>query len=265
MPRSLPAWATSLIGAVAIVALWWLLSVTVLSSVGSSGAPAIPGPGEVLASYAESGWESYWRNFSVTLSEAAWGYLWGNGLALLLAAVVLVLPRLETVAMQLAVISYCIPIVAIGPLLLLILGVPTAGEPSSTAVFLAAMSVFFTSVVGTMLGLKSADRASLDMVAVYGGGRLMQLRKVRVIAALPATLTALQIAVPAAFLGAILGEHLGKVEVGIGPAMVIAQQSLNAPRVWAIALASGAVALIAYVAVGMVARMAAPWAKGSAA
>jgi len=265
MPRALPTWATGLIGALVVVAAWWLLSVTALANVGPSGAQAIPTPGQVIASYGDSGWEFYWNNFSITMTEAAWGYLWGNGLALLLAGIVLVAPRLEGVAMQLAVISYCIPIVAIGPLLLLILGVPKAGEPSSTAIFLAALSVFFTSVVGALLGLKSADKASLDVVAVYGGGRLAQLRKVRVVAALPATLTALQIAVPAAFLGAILGEYLGKVEVGIGPAMVIAQQSLNAPRVWAIALASGAVALIAYLLVGLIARMAAPWAKGAAA
>ena len=263
MPRTVPPWAAGLIGAVAIVAVWWMVGAIAQST--SGGTSGIPTPPQVLASYAESGWEFYWNNFSVTLNEAAQGYVWGNGLALLLSAFVLVVPRLEGVVMQLAVVSYCIPIVAIGPLLLLILGIPTPGEPSSTAIFLAAMSVFFTTVVGSLLGLKSADASSLDVVSVYGGSRLTQLRKVRLISALPAVLTALQIAVPAAFLGAILGEYLGKVEVGVGPAMVIAQQSLNAPRVWAIALASGAVALIAYLLVGMLTRLSAPWARGAAA
>ncbi|GIG55230.1 ABC transporter permease [Demequina activiva] len=263
MPRAVPPWAAGLIGAVAIVSVWWVIGAI---AQGRSGETAgIPTPPQVAQSYAESGWAFYWNNFSVTLNEAAQGYLWGNGLALLLSAFVLVVPRLEGVVMQLAVVSYCIPIVAIGPLLLLILGIPAPGEPSSTAIFLAAMSVFFTTVVGSLLGLKSADKASLDVVSVYGGSRFTQLRKVRLISALPAVLTALQIAVPAAFLGAILGEYLGKVEVGVGPAMVIAQQSLNAPRVWAIALASGAVALIAYLLVGMLTRLSAPWARGVAA
>lgn len=263
MPRALPVWASGALGAAGIVLVWWVLGA--IAQAQSGGSAGIPTPPQVISSFADSGWQFYWNNFSVTLAEAAQGYLWGNGIALVLSALVLVMPRLEGVVMQLAVVSYCIPIVAIGPLLLLILGIPTPGEPSSTAIFLAAMSVFFTTVVGALLGLKSADRASLDVVSVYGGSRLTQLRKVRLISALPATLTALQIAVPAAFLGAILGEYLGKVEVGIGPAMIIAQQSLNAPRLWAIALASGVVALVAYLLVGLLTRASAPWAKGMAA
>ena len=56
----------------------------------------------------------YARNFGVTLAEAGIGYLWGNGLALALAAIVLLLPAVERVAVQLAIISYCIPVVAVG-------------------------------------------------------------------------------------------------------------------------------------------------------
>ncbi|MFV0632564.1 ABC transporter permease [Demequina sp.] len=263
MVRPLPTWVSALAGALTLVGAWWVIAVAAQANKGA--AAGIPTPGEVVSSYGESGWSFYWNNFSITLAEAAQGYLWGNGLALALAALVLVVPRLEGVVMQLAVISYCIPIVAIGPLLLLILGLPEPGKPSATAAFLAGMCVFFTTVVGALLGLKSADAAALDVVSVYGGGRFTQLRKVRVVAALPAVLNALQIAVPAAFLGAILGEYMGKVEVGVGPAMVVAQQSLNAPRLWALAVASGLVALCAYLAMGLLTRMTAPWARGVAA
>jgi ABC-type nitrate/sulfonate/bicarbonate transport system permease component len=164
--------------------------------------------------------------------------------------------------MQIAIISYCIPIVALGLLLSVIVPIPLAGQPSTTAVFLAALSCFFTTVVGALLGLKAADRSSLDLVTVYGGSRFTQLRKVRLIASLPAILNALQIAVPAAFLGAVLGEFFGKVTVGVGPAMIAAQQALNAARVWDIALASGAIALLGYGLLGLLARGIAPWSKG---
>jgi ABC-type nitrate/sulfonate/bicarbonate transport system permease component len=87
--------------------------------------------------------------------------------------------------------------------------------------------------------------------------------KVRLIAALPATLSALQIAVPAAFLGAVLGEFFGKIEVGVGLAMILAQQSSNGPQVWALALLSGAVALFGFAAVGWIAKAIAPWSKGA--
>lgn len=259
----LPPWTIGVLGGVALIALWWLLAATVFAGVGPSGVQAIPTPPQVIASFAESGWQFYWQNFSVTLAEAGIGYLWGNGLALVLAALVLVVPRLEGIAMQLAIITYCIPIVAIGMLAIVVIGAPEVGQPSGTAVFLAALSVFFTTVVGALLGLKSADTSSLDLITVYGGNAFTQLIKVRLIAALPAILNALQIAVPAAFLGAVLGEFFGKIEAGVGLAMILAQQNSNAPRVWALALASGAVALLGFALVGLIARAIAPWSKGA--
>ncbi|PZU39569.1 MAG: ABC transporter permease [Microbacterium sp.] len=260
----LPAWLTGLIGVVGIIALWWILAATVGSNVGPGRVQAVPTPPQVLIEFFDTGWEFYLRNFSVTLAEAGIGYAWGNGLALLLSALVLIVPRLEGVVMQIAIITYCVPIVAIGLLVVVIVPVPAAGEPSPTAIFLAALSCFFTTVVGALLGLKAADKASLDLITVYGGSRLTQLRKVRLIAALPAILNALQIAVPAAFLGAVLGEFFGRVTVGVGPAMIAAQQALNSARVWDIALVSGAVALAGYGLLGLLSRAIAPWSKGTA-
>ncbi len=259
----LPPWAIGLIGGVLLVALWW---VAALASAPTEGKYApIPTPPQVLASIVSDGFEFFWRNFSVTLVEAGIGFFWGNLIALALCALVLVVPRLEGVLSQVAVITYCVPIVAIGQIVIIVLGgSKTAGAPSSTAIFLAGLSVFFTTVVGTLLALKAADRASLDVVYVYGGTKLTQLRKVRVIAALPGILTALQIAVPAAFLGAILGEYFGKIEQGVGPILVAAQVTLNSPRVWGLFLLCALVSIVGYAIVGLIARLIAPWSTGQA-
>ncbi|WP_210480262.1 ABC transporter permease [Naasia sp. SYSU D00948] len=259
----LPGWASGLLGAAALVGAWWVASLLVPST--GSYAP-IPAPPAVLQALIDDGVELYWSSFAVTITEAGLGYLWGNLIAIVLAALVLVVPWLDGVISQLAVITYCVPIVAIGPLAIVILGGARGpGEPSSTAVFFAALSVVFTTVVGTLLGLKAADRAALDVVAVYGGSRLTQLRKVRLIAALPAILNALQIAVPAAFLGAILGEYFGKIDRGVGPMLVASQVSLNSPRVWALFLLCAVVAIAGFALVGLVARLVAPWSSGRSA
>ncbi|WP_456284444.1 ABC transporter permease [Microbacterium sp. JZ101] len=259
----LPSWLVGAIGLVGVVIAWWVLAETALAGVGA-GVRAVPTPPEVVVGIVSAGWDFYARNFAVTLAEAGIGYLWGNAIALVLSAAVLVVPRLEGLVMQLAILTYCIPIVAIGIVLVVIIPVPPAGQPAGNAVFLAALSVFFTTVVSTLLGLKAADRSALDVVTVYGGSRLMQLRKVRIVAALPSALNALQVAVPAAFLGAVLGEFFGKVQSGVGPAMIAAQQGLDAPRVWGLALVSGLVALAGFALLGVVARLVAPWAKGAA-
>ncbi|MAO34638.1 MAG: ABC transporter permease [Zunongwangia sp.] len=257
----LPPWLIGTIGGVGLIAFWWIVSAVWVSS---TGARPIPSPPEVIGSYIAAGWDYFARNFAVTLTEAGIGYLWGNGLALLMSGLVLVVPRLEGVAMQVAILTYCVPIVAIGMLAVVLIPPPAVGEPAGTAILLAALSCFFTTVVGALLGLKSADKTSLDLITVYGGSKFTQLFKVRLVAAVPAILNALKIAVPAAFLGAVLGEFFGKIEVGVGLAMVLAQQASDAPLVWALALASGAVSLAGFGIVGIIARVAAPWSKGSA-
>ncbi|WP_110589829.1 ABC transporter permease [Microbacterium suaedae] len=266
-----PAWATSALGAVAILAFWflaawlWRLGVAADPEAPASKASAVPYPQDVVASAVSAGADYFARHFGVSLAEAGIGYLVGNLLALVFAMLVLVVPALGGIVVQIATITYCIPIVAMGAVLIVMTPIPEAGEPALTPIILAGLSVFFTTVVGALLGLKAADRSALDVIAVYGGSRFTQLRKVRLIAALPAILNALQIAVPAAFLGAVLGEFFGKVEAGVGRAMMIAQTNVDAPLVWSLALASGIAALAGYGLLGLIARGVAPWSTGASA
>lgn len=265
---SVPPWLVGAIGTVLVLAVWWVGAATFLSGVGApagGGPGAIPTPGGVLAQMGDDGAGFYWRNASVTLAEAAAGYAWGNALALFLAFLVLLLPRLERLGTQLAVVSYCLPVVAVGPVIFIVLGPPRSGESSGTAVVLAALSVFFTTMVSALAGLRTADKACLDMVSVFGGNRMHQLLKVRLVAALPAVLAALKIAAPAALLGAVLGEYVGGVDRGLGPAMVNAQQTLEVSRVWGVAFACTALAGGAYALLGLVSRWVAPWASGGRA
>ncbi|WP_181311517.1 ABC transporter permease [Nocardioides campestrisoli] len=248
--------AASAGGLLAVLAAWWLATLTVLADA------RIPTPPEVVRSVADSGWGFYSTHFSVTVEEAAVGFLYGNLAALVLASVVLLVPFAEPVIMQVAVISYCLPIVAVAPVLYLVIGVPDAGERSGTAVALAALSVFFTTVVGALLGFRSAERTSLDVISVYGGGRFQQLRRVQLVSALPAIISALQIAAPAAFLGAILGEYVGGIERGVGLALKIAQQNVDVAQAWGIGFGCAAVAGAAYAAFGLLARLVTPWSRG---
>lgn len=259
MPRALAAG----LGVVALIGAWWLFSVTVFTPAEGTTFTPVPSPWTVFSTIFADGITAYWPVFQVTISEALVGFAWGNGIALVLASVVLLVPKAETVITQIAVVSYCLPVVAVGGIAIVVLGgAKRAGDPSATAIFLAALAVFFTTVVGALLGFKAAERASLDVVRVYGGSRFTQLRKVRLIAAAPAILSALQIAVPSAFLGAILGEYMGAIDRGVGITLIKLQGDLDSPRVWAVFLLTAAVALIGYALVGLVSRVVTPWVSG---
>ena len=202
-------WLPGAIGISILIAAWSLVSTTVLTT-----RDGVPTPWATISSLVHDGWSFYQPNLTRTVGEAARGYLIGNGLAIVCAVAVVLVPVAERFVLQLAIASYCIPIMAVGPLLSMLFDGDTA------EVDLAALSVFFTTLVGALLGLRSADPAALDLVRAHGGGRWQQLRRVRLIAALPTTLAAFRVAAPAALLGAVIGEYLGRVTNGLGIAMI---------------------------------------------
>ncbi len=216
----------------------------------------IPQPWSVL-SHLKDDWHLYPNHLKATLARASRGYLIGNAVAIGLGLAFVLVPFVEKALMQLAVATYCLPIIAIGPILQVVL----SGDAPKVA--LSALSVIFTTLIGVLVGLRSADRTSLEVVRVYGGGSVMQLRKVRLRAALPSTFTALQIAAPAAVLGSIIGEFMGG-ERGLGIFMINSQQALDVPRTWGVALVSTAVAGIGFGLTSLIARAATPWAPRSA-
>ncbi len=263
----IPGWVASIVGGVALILLWWLFSILGFRQEEGTSYTPIPSPWAVFQwLFLDGNIAGAWSVFRPTITAAGIGYLWGNGIALVLATFVLLIPSLETIITQIAVVTYCLPIVAVGGISIVVLGgAKNPGDPSATAIFLASLVCVFTTVVGAILGFKSADKTSLDVIRVFGGGRWTQLRKVRLIAALPAILNALQIAVPTAFLGAVLGEYLGSITAGVGPTLIRLQGQLDSAGVWSVFLLSAVIALVAYGIVGLFIRLVTPWVSGKAA
>ncbi len=144
-----PSWVGGLIGTVLIIVIWWIASFTLYQD-----SNAIPSPAEVLALFLDPAqWQTTWNNASSTIAAAAEGYLWGNLAAIALSVLVLLLPFLAEIVNQIAIVTYCIPLVAIGPICVIVAG---RESPNGASVVLAALSVFFTTVVGCLLGLRAA-------------------------------------------------------------------------------------------------------------
>ncbi len=262
--RGVPQWLASIIGILVVLIVWWLASAAFFQDFHGKEKP-IPSPWTVFHVIGQDGIRFYWNNFEPTLKAALLGFVWGDLLALVLASTVLLWPRIEWFVMQIAVVTYCMPIVAIGGIAVVTLGGAQApGDPSKTSILLAAEVVFFTTVSGALLGFKSATKASLDVVRVYGGSRLTQLRKVRLIAALPAILNALQIAVPTSILGAVLGEYLGKTDRSVGSILIRFQSTGDSVRMWAFFVVCSVVAMIGYLIVGLISRFVTSWSAGKA-
>jgi ABC-type nitrate/sulfonate/bicarbonate transport system permease component len=234
------------IGTGAILAVWELLALTVFH-----GHHVVPTPVSVVRVF----WNDrrlYPTNLTTTLSEAGWGWLWGNATALALAAAFVLAPAVEASMLRVALAIYCLPIIAIAPILEISYG---GNKPK---IILAALSVFFPTLIGALVGLRSADKASTEVIKAFGGNRWHVLLKIRLRSALPSTFAGLRIAAPAAVLGAIIGEYVGGT-AGLGIFMINSEQALNVPRTWGIALLAAALAGVGYAVTGLVGRALTPW------
>jgi sulfonate transport system permease protein len=118
---------------------------------------------------------------------------------------------------------------------------------------LAALAVYYTTLIPLLVGLRAAPDSWFDLVRSYGRGRMAALVHVRAMAALPYLFAGLQIAAPAAFLGAMVGEFTG-AERGMGVLTIRAIRALDVEMTWGLATVATAVAILAYLAIGALAR-----------
>jgi sulfonate transport system permease protein len=227
-------------GLLVLLAAWELIARTVAS--GRHIVPTIPQA--VSAMFRD---EFYLAHVETTLWEAARGFFWGNLAAFAVAAVCVLVPPLSNVLTRIAMATYCTPTIAVAPLLIVLFTLDT------TKVVMAALSVFFPTLLGTLLGLASAPQSVLDLVHVTGGSRLFALTRVRLRAGVAATAGALSLAAPAAVVGAMIGEYLGG-DSGMGVVLIQAQQSLNVDTAWAVAIEATAISTFFYLVIGALAK-----------
>nr|MCU0912620.1 ABC transporter permease subunit [Paracoccaceae bacterium] len=222
----------------ALVLVAWELAARALS-----GAYVLAAPTEVAAWLAAHGGLML-RALAETLANAAAGFALGNLAAVALAGLALAWPRSERLIAGVALVVFCLPLVATGPILRVLFG---PGDGPQIA--LAALAVYYTTFSLLLVGLRAAPAAWFDLVRSYGRGRVAALVHVRAMAALPSFLAGLQIAAPAAFLGAMVGEFTG-ADRGMGVLTVRAMRDLDIPMTWALATVATGVAVAAYLAVG---------------
>jgi ABC-type nitrate/sulfonate/bicarbonate transport system permease component len=231
---------------VALLVIWQLAADLVLTPLGVAASPLA-----IVQSLAGDS-NLYLNAALVTGWVAARGWFFGNIAAIVVAVLFVQIPVLESLFLRLALVLFCLPLVAVNPILQLTF------EPDTARVVLAALSVFFVTLVGTILGLRSADGGPQTMVYAWGGGGVAGLRFVRFPSAIPAMMTGLQVGAAAAVLGAIFGEFIGATR-GIGVLLINGLMSLQLDRIWSIAVIATLMAAIPYALFGLLRDKLAPW------
>lgn len=205
----------------------------------------IAGPLDIL-SYLSANAGLLSRAALETTTHAAIGFLWGNLAAIALATLIILFPRTERMVASLALVVFSLPLIATGPILRVLFG-PGDG-PQIT---LAGLAVYYTTFLAVLVGLRAVSESWTDLIRVYGHGAWTTLTKVRLRACLPYLFVGLQIAAPAAFLGAMIGEFTG-AERGLGVLTLRAMRGLQIDATWALAVLSAGIAMAGYAGLGWI-------------
>jgi putative hydroxymethylpyrimidine transport system permease protein len=114
--------------------------------------------------------------------------------------------------------------------------------------------------VNLLDGLRSVPPELLKLMRSLGASRLRSLRSVELPAALPYLFSGLKIAATVSVIGAVFGEWAGADE-GLGRLVLLANNQLETPRVYAGTVLLTLMAVGLFLAVVAAERIACPWTR----
>lgn len=168
----------------------------------------------------------------VTLSATLLGFVIGTGLGILLAVGIVYNRAMDMSVMPWAIASQTIPILALAPMIIVMLGSIGIQGLFPKAVISAYLS-FFPVVVGMVKGLRSPDAMQLDLLRTYHASATQGFWKLRLPASVPYLFASLKIGISASLVGAIVAELPTGARAGFGARMLVGDQYGQPLVTWA--------------------------------
>jgi NitT/TauT family transport system permease protein len=183
----------------------------------------------------------------VTLSATLLGFAIGTGLGILLAVGIVYNRAMDMSVMPWAIASQTIPILALAPMIIVMLGAIGIQGLFPKAVISAYLS-FFPVVVGMVKGLRSPDGMQLDLLRTYYASPAQGFWKLRLPASVPYLFASLKIGISASLVGAIVAELPTGARAGFGARMLVGDQYGQPLVTWAALFAAAltAAALVGF-------------------
>lgn len=163
----------------------------------------IPSPNIVFHSLISQP-QYYLHHSWVTLQEMLLGSLIALFFAFISAILMITSLFARQWLMPLLVISQALPVFALAPILILLLGYGI-----SSKVTMAALIIYFPAASALYDGLRYHAKDWLDMAMIMRAKNIQMIRYIRLPAALPALASGVRIAAASAPIGAIVGEWVG--------------------------------------------------------
>ena len=159
----------------------------------------------------------------VTLAPTLLGFLIGTTLGILLAVGIVYSRVMDLSVMPWAIVSQTIPILALAPMVIVVLGSMGVQGLIPKSIIAAYLS-FFPVVVGMVKGLRSPDSMQLDLLRTYSASKPQGFWALRLPASAPYLFASLKIGISASLVGTIVAELPTGARAGFGARMLVGDQ-----------------------------------------
>ncbi len=242
--------ALPLIAAIGLIVLW-TVTVTAL------GVPSyvVPSPLDVATTLVRDA-STLGTNLLPTAIESIAGFLLGNLASVLIAIVFVQRRALQEAFFPITVVINTIPIVAVAPILVLLLG-----NDMKPKIAIAALICFFPTLVNMVRGLSAVNPRSLELMRVLAASDRDVLLRLRLPNSLPYLFASLRIATSTAVIGAIVGEWIGSTS-GLGALIIQATYNFDTPLLYAAVAVASAFSVAFFVLIGWLEKRIVTWEVG---
>lgn len=190
----------------------------------------------------------------ITAQSTLAGFVMGTALGLVLSVLIVHSRTLDRALLPWIVASQTVPVLAIAPIVLIILGSMgfTGIAPKAT---IAMYLCFFPVTVAMVQGLRSPQVIEMEMMHTYAASKWQSLWWLRLPAALPFLFPALRVGVAAGLVGAMVAELPTGAEAGLGARLLTGSYYGNTIQIWSALVMSALLGLFLTAAVALTERI----------
>ena len=210
--------------------------------------PILPAPHQILADMNQSiigrkvtskrsliyhGW--------ITISSTLVGFGIGASLGILLAVGIVYMPTLNRSVMPWIIASQTIPILAIAPMIIVVLGSIGLTGLIPKAI-ISAYLCFFPVTIGMVKGLRSPDPILMDLMRTYNSNNSQTFFKLRWPASTTFLFTSFKVSIAISLVGAIVGELPAGARAGLGSRLLVGSYYGQTIQIWSALITASLVA-----------------------
>ena len=225
--------------------------------------PVVPAPNQLLEDFPKAyfpptdpnsvPYHAFFTGLAATL-----GLLLAGVVGLLLAVLLTVSRAFEQAVLPWLVASQTVPIIALAPMLVVVLG-SNGVQGLLPKVLISAYIAFFPIAIGVAKGLKSPDLLQVDLMQTYNASAVQTFTKLRFPTSVPFLFTAFKVAMTGALIGAIVSESSTITDAGLGRLLSENSRASDSRSLWLVMIGSAILGIVLVALVGVVERAVTPW------